>query len=56
LAGAEATTLANPLPYIASDAAAAFIRFLFIVFKGSHGLGEEPRLVTFLLKEKKKES
>jgi hypothetical protein len=32
LAGAAMTSLANPLPFIASDAAVGFIRLLFIVF------------------------
>jgi hypothetical protein len=53
LAGAAMTTLAKALPFIASDAAVAFIRICLLFFKGSHGLGEEPRLGSFQLQEKK---
>jgi hypothetical protein len=53
LAGAAMIYPANPLPFIASDAAVAFIRICLLFFKGSHGLGEEPRLGSFQLLEKK---
>jgi hypothetical protein len=39
---------------MASDAAMIVIRFFFIFFNGSHGLGEEPRLGPFFPKEKGK--
>jgi hypothetical protein len=52
LTGAARTPLANPLPFIASGAAVAFIRYLSIVFKGTHGLVVPPRHGPFMLQEK----
>jgi hypothetical protein len=43
---------ANPLPFIASDAAVGFIRICLLFFKGPHGLGEGPRLGLFFPIEK----
>jgi hypothetical protein len=52
LACAARTNLANPQTFIASDAAVAFIRYLSIVFKGTHGLVVPPRHGPFFAKEK----
>jgi hypothetical protein len=53
LAGAATIYLALAQPFIASDAAVGFIRLFFLLFfKGSHGLGEEPRLGHFFPTEK----
>jgi hypothetical protein len=41
-------------PFIVSDATVGFIRICLLFFKGSHGLGEEPRLGPFFAKEKGK--
>ena len=51
LVGAARKQLAKPLPFIASGAAVGFIRCLFVVFKGTHGLAVPPRHGTFLLKK-----
>jgi hypothetical protein len=49
LAGAAMIYPAQALPFIASDAAVAVIRICLLFFIGSHGLGEEPRHVSFQL-------
>ena len=46
------TTLAFAEPFIASDAAVAFIRCFVLFFKGSHGLVVPPRHGHFFAKEK----
>jgi hypothetical protein len=52
-AGAACSIQAFVVTLIASGAAAAFIRSIYIVYKGTHGLVVSPRHVSFLLKEKK---
>ena len=49
LTGAARTQLANPLTFKASGAAAAFIRYCLLFFKGTHGLVLPPRHGTFFL-------
>ncbi len=49
LTGAAITYWAKPLPFIASGAAVAFIRFCLLFFKGAHGLVVPPRHGSFFL-------